>query len=299
MKNFFSDASPGRQSGSTRRQEQVDAEHRARGNVPADIGLRERKPESEGHQKHSQGQRKQRARHPQGPSQTHQQDQAPARRNRGRRTHGEEGENESPASNTHPSALARPKLATRPRVKRGRRRPNSDTRKGRKYQSRMSNSKSYFWTCVQRTRTGKRDDLRRTPPRSQSLKNIVYACAMDSFTSRLVCCSWQPKSGSEAPCPHWVSDASRQRRDGGLPRTGASRCATGTCLGHYGWGSAATTAYHARIPILAHLPGQRRGEPCALLTSRVERGLTTCDLEVEVPLLFQMNVNPGILPPDQ
>ena len=122
---------------------------------------------------------------------------------------------------------------------------------------------------------------------------------MDSFTSRLVCCSWQPKSGSEAPCPHWVSDASRQRRVGGLPRTGASRCTTGTCLGHYGWGNAATTAYHARIPILAHLPGQRRGEPCALLTSRVERGLTTCDLEVEVQLLFLMFVNPVILPPDQ
>ena len=127
----------------------------------------------------------------------------------------------------------------------------------------------------------------------------MQACTMDSFTSRLVCCSKQPKSGSEAPCPLWVSDSSRQRRVGGLPRTGASRCATGTCLGHYGWRSAATTAYHARIPILAHLPGQRHGETYALLTSRVERGLSTCDLEVDVQLQILMIVNTMKLLPDK
>ena len=38
------------------------------------------------------------------------------------------------------------------------------------YQRMMSNSKSYFWTCVQHTYTGKRDDLRRTPPRRKSFK---------------------------------------------------------------------------------------------------------------------------------
>ena len=37
--------------------------------------------------------------------------------------------------------------------------------------------------------------------------------------------------------------------------------------------------------------GQRHGETCALLTSRVERGLSTCDLEVDVQLLILMIVN--------
>ena len=122
---------------------------------------------------------------------------------------------------------------------------------------------------------------------------------MDSFTSRLVCCTRQPKFGSEAPCPHWVGDTSRQRLVGGLPRTGAPRCTTGTCLGHYGWGHTTTTAYHARIPILAHLPGQRHGETYALLTSRVGRSLRTYELEVDVQLLILMIVNTMKLPPDK
>ena len=73
----------------------------------------------------------------------------------------------------------------------------------------------------------------------------------------------------------------------------------GNLSGTLWMGSAATTAYHARIPILAHLPGQRHGETYALLTSRVERGLSTCVLEVDVQLLILMIVNTKKLLPDK
>ena len=162
---FLLDASPGRQSGSTRRKEQVDAEHRARGNVQP-IGLRE-KTGIEDHKDPSKNNENRGRDTDKAQGKTYQQDQAPARLNNGLEN-GEEGENEDPASKPLQRSCG-PKPSTRPRDSRGRRRP-TDTRKGRKYQRRMSNSKSYFWTCVQCTRTGKRDDLRRTPLRSHSLK---------------------------------------------------------------------------------------------------------------------------------
>ena len=122
------------QSGSTQRQEQVDAEHRARGNEDPS-----KDNENRGRDTHKdQGK-------------THQQDQAPARLNNGLED-GKEGENEGPASKPLQRPCG-PKPATRPRDSRGRGRP-TDARKGRKYQRRMSNSKSYFWTCVQRTALG-------------------------------------------------------------------------------------------------------------------------------------------------
>ena len=158
----------------------------------------------------------------------------------------------------------------------------------------------YFWICVQHTYTGKRDDLRRTPPRRKS--KIKMACTPVLWIASLPDLVAARGSRSLEVRPH--------------APTGSATPAVSDGMGVYlvlelldalrepVWdtvdgASAATTAYHARIPILAHLPGQRRGEPYALLTSRVERGLRTCDLEVDVQLLILMIVNPVIQPPDQ
>ena len=78
------------------------------------------------------------------------------------------------AENKYP-ATREPKLETRTRVKRGRQQ-QLHTRKRRMYQRMMSNTKSYFWTYVQHTYTGKRDDLRHTPPRWKSLKYRACLC---------------------------------------------------------------------------------------------------------------------------
>ena len=53
-------------------------------------------------------------------------------------------------------------------------------------------------------------------------------------------------------------------------------------LGQHGEGSATVIMSHPWFLIFERLPGQRRGEPRALLTSRVARSLPTCHPEVEV-----------------
>ena len=68
-----------------------------------------------------------------------------------------------------------------------------------------------------------------------------------------------------------VIDAVRQRRDGGQASYSSFQPCYRHPFGQHSQGSAAVAKCHPWFLILAHLPGQRRGEPRALLTSRVAR----------------------------
>ena len=72
-------------------------------------------------------------------------------------------------------------------------------------------------------------------------------------------------------CPLRVSDAGRQRRDGGPASYSSFQSCYRNPFGQHRQGSAAVAKCHPWFLILARLPGQRRGEPRALLTSRVAR----------------------------
>ena len=82
--------------------------------------------------------------------------------------------------------------------------------------------------------------------------------------------------------PLRVIDADRPRRDGGQASHSSFQPCYRHPFGQHRQGSAAVAKCHPWFLILARLPGQRRGEPQALLTSRVARSLPTCHPEVEV-----------------
>ena len=71
--------------------------------------------------------------------------------------------------------------------------------------------------------------------------------------------------------PLRVTDAGRQRRDGGQASYSSFQPCYRNSFGQHGQGSAAVAKCHPWFLILARLPGQRRGEPRALLTYQVAR----------------------------